>query len=103
MLFRLNKLQEISKKNQEKMQKDGIDVKRSASLSAAGIGSISTDNQFKTDRTNTEKFERAVENTKIVTVGSRYPSDGKPFLIEGVLEYLETCEICIYRVAATTI
>ena len=58
------------------MQKDGIDVKRAASLSAAGIGSVKTENQFKYDQENKNTFDKAVENTEFITVGSKPPSDG---------------------------
>ena len=58
------------------MQKDGIDVKRAASLSAAGIGSVKMDNQFKYDQEDKNTFDKAVESTVVVTVGSKPPSDG---------------------------
>ena len=61
------------------MQKEGIDVKLAASLSAAGIGSVSTEYQHKTDEESQNKFERAVENTVYSTVGSKPPSDGDLF------------------------
>ena len=72
----MTKLQEISKKSQEKLQQDGVDIKRSAEASVAGLGSLKTDNQFKIDTKSTKKFEESVESTEYVTVGSKPPADG---------------------------
>ena len=62
------------------MQKEGIDVKLAASLSATGIGSIKSENQLKTDEESKNTFERAVENTVYSTVGSKPPADGDLFI-----------------------
>ena len=59
------------------MQKDGIDVKMAASLSATGIGSLKTEAQIKQDKESKETFEKAVENTVYSTVGSKPPADGE--------------------------
>ena len=62
------------------MQKEGIDVKLAASLSATGIGSIKSENQLKTDEESKNTFERAVENTVYSSVGSKPPADGDLFI-----------------------
>eukprot|EP00795_Rhopilema_esculentum_P015657 gene15657-6942_t len=74
---RYAKLQVISKETQEKLHENGIDIKLAAEASAAGIGSVKTDNQFKTSKKNSETFENSVEKTETVTIGSKPPSDGK--------------------------
>ena len=77
---RYTSLQEISKSSKEKMQKDGIDIKGAASASALGQGSLESEKQIKVDRQSVEKFEKAVERTRVSTVGSKPPRDGRPFL-----------------------
>ncbi|XP_065054736.1 perforin-like protein 1 [Rhopilema esculentum] len=73
---RYAKLQIISKSNQEKLSKSGIDVKFAAEASAAGIGSAKAEFQFKVDEEQKNKFEKSVETTKTVTIGSRPPANG---------------------------
>lgn len=73
---RYAKLQELSKEKQEKMQEEGIDVQLTASVSAEGTGSLSVDASVKVSDKQTEKFEKAVENVKIVSIGSSPPKDG---------------------------
>ena len=68
------------------MRKSGIDIKLAAEASATGIGKLSTDNQLKITRENTEKFEKSVESTRVVTIGSKPPSDGK---ISAVIQLFE--------------
>ena len=75
--IRFTKLQQISKEKQEKMQKEGIDVKMAASLSAEGIGSVGAESHIKNDEESKDEFEKAVENTVYCTVGSKPPSDGE--------------------------
>ena len=78
-------MQELSKRTQEKLQKEGIDVKVSAEVSAAGVGSLSASAEVQKNKENKEKFEKSVENTKVVTVGSKPPSDG---MFKGLLSLL---------------
>ncbi len=70
-------MQELSKEKQEKMQEEGIDVQLTASVSAEGTGSLSVDASVKVSDKQTEKFEKAVENVKIVSISSSPPKDSK--------------------------
>ena len=76
-LSRFTKLQEISKETQEKLKEQGIDIKTTASVSAGPIGKGSAEAELKVTNDQKDKFEKAVEQTKIVTLGSRPPKDGE--------------------------
>ena len=72
------------------MQKEGIDVKVSASVSAEGIGSVSAEAGVKTDTSKLDKFQKSVEKTEIVTIGSKPPKDGRSHSVRNPFElYLE--------------
>ncbi|XP_065055518.1 uncharacterized protein LOC135684006 isoform X2 [Rhopilema esculentum] len=75
---RFAKLQTISKDKQEKLKKNGIDVRFAAEASAVGIGSLKTDRQFKMSMEDKQKFEQSVEMTKVVSIGSKPPANGDP-------------------------
>ena len=67
----------MSKETQEKLKEQGIDIKTTASVSAGPIGKGSAEGEFKVTNDQKDKFEQAVEQTKIVTLGSKPPRDGE--------------------------
>ena len=69
-------MREISKESKEEMQEEEIDLKLAASASTFAK-SASASSEVKYDKKKTEKFEKAVESTKISTVGGRPDVTGK--------------------------
>ena len=71
----------MSKKTQEDLQKNGFNLKRAAEVSVPGLGSASTSTEFGISTEDSKKYEESVESTKIVTIGSKLPEDGKIILL----------------------
>ena len=69
----------MSKKTQEDLQKDGFNMKMAAEASIAGLGSASSSSEFGLTTEDTKKYQESIESTKVVTIGSRLPQDGKRF------------------------
>ena len=69
----------MSKKTQEDLQKNGFNLKTAAEASITGLGSASSSTEFGLTTEDTKKYQQSVENTKVVTVGSKLPEDGKIF------------------------
>ena len=73
---RFTRLDELSKKSQEKLQKDGVNVMLAAEASVVGLGSAKTSSETSVSKEESEKYQKSLENTKIVTIGSKLPEDG---------------------------
>ena len=87
-------MQTISKDKQEKLKKNGIDVKFAAEASAVGIGSMKTDRQFKVSMEDKKKFEQSVEKTNVVSIGSKPPANGNSFInFSWKAEILNICKV----------
>ena len=67
----------MSKKKQEDLEKNGFNFKRAAEASIVGLGSVSSSAEIGMTTEDTKKYEESIENSKIVTVGSKLPEDGK--------------------------
>ncbi len=79
---RFTKLQEISKEKLEELKEQGIDIKTAASVSAGSLGKGDPKLDVKVTKKQTDKFDKAVEQTTIVTIGSKPPADGESVGIE---------------------
>eukprot|EP00112_Aurelia_sp_Birch-Aquarium-sp1_P022331 Seg626.10 transcript_id=Seg626.10/GoldUCD/mRNA.D3Y31 product="Vitelline membrane outer layer protein 1" protein_id=Seg626.10/GoldUCD/D3Y31 len=75
---RYSKMQTMSKENEEKLQKEGIDVDVTASASLIGTVDAEISVSVKKTKEDIAKFSKSVEETTIVTFGSKPPKDGKP-------------------------
>lgn len=47
-----------------------------AEASLAGLGSVSSSSEFGITKEESEKYEKSIQSTKIVTIGSKLPDDG---------------------------
>ena len=74
---RYTKLDEISKRTKEKLEKNGINVKFAAEASVPGLGSASSSREFAITTEDKKNYENSIEHTRIVTTGSHLPADGK--------------------------
>lgn len=69
----------MSKKTQEDLQKNGLNLKMAAEASIEGLGSASSSSEFALNTEDTKKYQESIESSKVVTVGSKLPEDGKIF------------------------
>ena len=67
----------MSKKTQEELQKNGFDIKLASEASISEVGSASTSSEFSITTEDKQKYEKSIESSKIVTIGTRLPQDGK--------------------------
>ena len=77
MYFRFTKLDQISKKTQESLEDRGLNVKLAAEASFAGPGSASVGIEGSSKTKDAKKYEKSIESSKVITIGSRLPEDGK--------------------------
>ena len=73
-------MQTISKENEEKLQREGIDVDVTASASLIGKVDVEVSTSVSKTKENIEKFSKSVEETTEVAFGSKPPTDGKMLL-----------------------
>ena len=67
----------MSKKTEEELHKNGFNLKLAAEASINGLGSASTSSEFGVTTEDTKKYQDSIETTKIVTIGTKLPEDGK--------------------------
>ena len=77
IVFRFTKLDQMSKKKLEDLQKNGFDIKLAAEASITDVGSASTSSEFSITTEDKKKYEDSVESSRIITVGTRLPENGK--------------------------
>ena len=70
-------MDQISKKKQEDLEKNGFNVKMAAEASISGLGSASSSSEFGMTTEDTKKYEESIESSKVVTIGSKLPEDGE--------------------------
>ena len=74
-------MQTISKENEEKLQREGIDVDVTASASLIGKVDVEVSTSVSKTNEDIEKFTKSVEETTEVAFGSKPPTDGKKLLL----------------------
>ena len=74
---RFIKLEQMSKKSLENLEKDNVDVSLEAGVSASTVGSVSVNAAVSTSKENSNKFNSALKNEQIITIGSKLPADGE--------------------------
>ena len=67
----------MSKKKLEELQKNGFDIKLAAEASITDVGSASTSSEFGITTEDRKKYEDSLESSRIITIGTRLPEDGK--------------------------
>lgn len=67
----------MSKKKQENLQQNGVNLKTASEASIVGLGSVSTGYEVGVSNKDTEKYTESIEDTKVVTIGSKLPEDGR--------------------------
>ena len=82
LCFSFTRLDQMSKKTQEELHKNGFNLKLASEASITGLGSASSSSEFGVTKADTDKYRESIETTKIVTIGTKLPEDGKIALLQ---------------------
>ena len=67
----------MSKERREDLKKDDFSINTAAEASVFGLGSVSKSYEFGTTTEDSKKYQNSVDSTRIVTIGSKLPENGK--------------------------